>query len=177
LEKARDLTQRARRRGGAHRERQELPQRRGERREMRERSFSRIRGIRMTAQWAEARKPAAHELRRTRFGDEVDVQASRGGALRSRTAGSQDESLCSAIHKQRPYRVGSEAEFWNPRQRQERPQRRRKRREKPNQKRPPKRQKQAGATNSITTVSRRCGVGASSLWSLWCRSGCRLLRR
>ena len=31
MEKARDLTQRARRRGGAHRERQEPPQRRGER--------------------------------------------------------------------------------------------------------------------------------------------------
>ena len=73
MEKARDLTQRARSRGGAHRERQEPPQRRGEHREMRERFFSRIRGIRMTAQRAEVRKPAAHELRRTRFGGEVDV--------------------------------------------------------------------------------------------------------
>jgi hypothetical protein len=40
---------------------------------MRERFSSRIRGIRMTAQRAEVRKPAAHELRRTRFGGEVDV--------------------------------------------------------------------------------------------------------
>jgi hypothetical protein len=31
--------------------------------------------------------------------------ASWGAALRSRAAGSQDELRCSAIHKQRPYRV------------------------------------------------------------------------
>jgi len=35
---------------------------------------------------------------------EADVVASWGAALRSRTAGSQDESRCGAIHKQRPYR-------------------------------------------------------------------------
>src|SRR5271170_3980957 len=35
----------------------------------------------------------------------LDVLASWGAALRSRAAGSQDELRCSAIHKQRPYRV------------------------------------------------------------------------
>jgi hypothetical protein len=34
---------------------------------------------------------------------EVYPQASWGAALRSRIAGSQDESRCGAIHKQRPY--------------------------------------------------------------------------
>jgi hypothetical protein len=34
----------------------------------------------------------------------ADILASWGAALRSRAAGSQDESRCSAIHKQRPYR-------------------------------------------------------------------------
>jgi len=34
----------------------------------------------------------------------ADSVASWGAALRSRTAGSQDESRCNAIHKQRPYR-------------------------------------------------------------------------
>src|SRR5271168_5150928 len=36
---------------------------------------------------------------------EADIVASWGAALRSRTAGAQDESRCGAIHKQRPYRV------------------------------------------------------------------------
>jgi hypothetical protein len=40
-------------------------------------------------------------------GDSADVVASRGAALRFGTAESQDASPCGAIHKQRPYRVGS----------------------------------------------------------------------
>jgi hypothetical protein len=39
----------------------------------------------------------------------ADVVASWGAALRTSIAGSQDESRCSAIHKQRPYRVRSGA--------------------------------------------------------------------
>jgi hypothetical protein len=35
----------------------------------------------------------------------ADILASWGAALRTGTAGSQDESRCSAIHKQRPYRA------------------------------------------------------------------------
>ncbi|MGC1634895.1 MAG: hypothetical protein WA744_05530, partial [Candidatus Acidiferrales bacterium] len=34
-----------------------------------------------------------------------DARASWGAALRFGTAESQDESRCSAIHKQRPYKV------------------------------------------------------------------------
>src|SRR5271155_6091076 len=37
------------------------------------------------------------------FGGAADSVASWGAALRSRAAGSQDESRCSTIHKQRPY--------------------------------------------------------------------------
>jgi len=36
---------------------------------------------------------------------QADIVLSWGAALRSRAAGSQDESRCSAIHKQRPYRA------------------------------------------------------------------------
>jgi hypothetical protein len=37
-------------------------------------------------------------------GSEVDIVASWGAALRTDAVGSQDESRCGAIHKQRPYR-------------------------------------------------------------------------
>jgi hypothetical protein len=36
-----------------------------------------------------------------------EIVASWGAALRTGTAGSQDESRCSAIHKQRPYGPGN----------------------------------------------------------------------
>jgi hypothetical protein len=39
----------------------------------------------------------------------VNALASWGAALRSRTAGSQNESRCSAIHKQRPYQSNT---YW-----------------------------------------------------------------
>ena len=37
-----------------------------------------------------------------------DARASWGAALRTGAVGSQDESRCSAIHKQRPYQLKSE---------------------------------------------------------------------
>jgi len=40
-----------------------------------------------------------------RVGYGADIVASWGAALRTGTAGSQDESRCRAIHKQRPYRI------------------------------------------------------------------------
>jgi hypothetical protein len=52
---------------------------------------------RRAAMWTRARR--AVPLRRC---SQVDIVASWAAALRSRTAGSQDESRCSAIHKQRP---------------------------------------------------------------------------
>jgi len=38
----------------------------------------------------------------------ADIVASWGAALRTGAAGSQDESRCGAIHKQRPYRAATE---------------------------------------------------------------------
>jgi hypothetical protein len=43
----------------------------------------------MTTQQAVARKPEAHELRRTRFGDEVNVLASWGAASSAPTESEQ----------------------------------------------------------------------------------------
>src|SRR5271154_5279695 len=46
--------------------------------------------------------------RQRRVGNECEIVASWGAALRFGTAESQDESRCGAIHKQRPYRRGTE---------------------------------------------------------------------
>ena len=45
--------------------------------------------------------------RQQRVRDDSEIVASWGAALRTGTAGSQDESRCSPIHKQRPYQENS----------------------------------------------------------------------
>jgi hypothetical protein len=54
-----------------------------------------------------AKEPAGRRCyqRQRRVAEDDDLVASWGATLRSRTAGSQDESPSRAIHKQRPYRV------------------------------------------------------------------------
>src|SRR5271170_5264140 len=123
LGKSKDLTQRAQRKGGEHRESGRDPSA-GMKQNRRHQDDDawRIAGVgeghdRMPGTDSKTKEPArrrryenpgaqpgvlCHEDRRR---GNVDARASWGAALRSRTAGSQDESPCRAIHKQRPYGV------------------------------------------------------------------------